>query len=272
MVRVLLHWGLPMRALRTSISILALAIAGPALAADLPSRHVAPAAPAVAPIFTWTGFYAGVNIGGAWEHGSLHVRDEDTLQSINLGAALGLRESDSGGFTGGAQIGYNYQIGQFVLGAEADFNYINVNRRIAGTVVDHEGDGGSVFAKATVNWYGTVRARLGFTPTERLLVYATGGLAYGQVKHRMSVADDIGEDSWAGRGNHTQWGWTLGAGLEYAITNNLTLRGEYLYVDLGDKNTRLGYTGTDAALAGDTLTLKSDTQFSVVRAGLNYKF
>lgn len=227
-----------------------------AFAADLPSRNVAPVAPApVLPIFTWTGFYAGVNAGYGWGEFS---------------KAPGFDDPD--GFVGGAQIGYNYQIGQFVLGAEADFNYINVNRRIAGTVVDHEGDGGSVFAKATVNWYGTVRARLGFTPTERLLVYATGGLAYGQVKHRMSVADDIGEDSWAGRGNHTQWGWTLGAGLEYAITNNLTLRGEYLYVDLGDKNTRLGYTGTDAALAGDTLTLKSDTQFSVVRAGLNYKF
>lgn len=239
-----------MRALRTSISILALAIAGPALAADLPSRHVAPAAPAVAPIFTWTGFYAGVNIGGAWEHGSLHVRDEDTLQSINLGAALGLRESDSGGFTGGAQIGYNYQIGQFVVGLETDIQYSDLSGKTRPVTF---ADGNVGVGRGEVEYFGTVRGRIG-AAFDRALIYVTGGLAYGETKFR-------GLDTTAGLSfskSKTTAGWTIGGGLEYAFTDNITAKAEYLYVDLGDNR----YYGAN----------KAETKFSVVRAGLNYKF
>jgi outer membrane immunogenic protein len=200
-------------------------------AADLPARmaHPAPAMASV-PVFTWTGFYAGVNAGYGW-----NTNDDDVV--IN-GATYEV--DDEGGFVGGGQIGYNYQIGSFVLGLETDIQYADIggDTSIPGLDSDDDDD----------NWFGTVRARAGYA-FDRALVYATGGLAYGKISNGFSNSDD------------TSVGWTLGAGVEYAFTDNLTAKVEGLYVNLEQDDDDLSVTaGSD------------ETEFSVIRAGLNYKF
>ena len=238
-----------------------------AMAADLPSRRtVAPAY--IPPVFTWTGFYAGVNAGYAFNN-------DDKINSDNYYsyyAPYQSSKSDDGSFTGGAQIGYNYQMGSVVFGIEADFNFADLKRE--STTYDNYVNGyGQFEASSKVEWFGTVRPRVGFTPVDRLLVYVTGGLAYGQVK-TSGTYYDYAYNGGVGYGqiskDDTRVGWTVGAGAEYAITDNLTVKGEYLYVDLGDKTAR-GY-----AYRADgqpvTLSIKDETNFHVVRAGLNYKF
>lgn len=111
---------------------------------------------------------------------------------------------------------------------------------------------------------GTVRARLGFTPTERLMVYGTGGLAYGKVKTSLSAYDD-GESFSAGN-SKTKAGWTLGAGVEYAVTNNWTLKSEYLYTDLGKRS--FNYIDEENV----NINMENKVNFHTVRLGLNYKF
>ncbi len=206
---------------------LALLAAGSAVAADLPNRRAAPApAVAYAPAFTWTGFYLGVNAGYGFGEFTRDGRNFD----------------DPSGFVGGGQVGYNYQIGQFVAGIEGDLQYS-----------DLKGDGVGVFAgsEAEVEYYGTIRGRLGFA-FDRALVYATGGYAFGQAN--VSIPG-LGSD------DNTHNGWALGAGIEYAFTNNITAKAEYMYVDLENKNFTLGGA-----------TAKAGAEFSTVRAGLNYKF
>lgn len=269
--------------LLASGTILAAVVASSAFAADLPSRKYAPVAP-VAPIFTWTGFYVGVNAGATWNHGTKRVTPPVAGWFNGINTNGGWRKSDDNfNFTGGAQVGYNYQIGNFVVGAEADFNYANVEstldgagRAVAGPIVVDD----RFTAKSKVEWFSTLRARLGFTPMERLMVYGTGGLAYGSVKASAAETSalsfngvNLGTDVWYGSKNDNRVGWTLGAGAEYALTNNLSLKAEYLYVDLGKQRFSTVYGGPVAAFVGTpAVRVERDTKFSVVRAGVNYRF
>src|SRR5215211_1928236 len=195
-------------------SVALLGFAGAASAADLPVR-AAPPAPIIAavPVFTWTGFYVGVNAGYGW-----NTNDDFIFNDVRYD--LG----DDGGFVGGAQAGYNYQIGSFVVGLEGDIQY-----------ADFGGDDvvlsdGSVADFNNSDWFGTVRARAGVA-FDRALIYATGGFAF---------ADDA-------------TGWTVGGGLEYAFTNNLSAKIEGLYVNLDNDDDFPGFDG--------------ETDFGVVRAG-----
>jgi len=207
--------------LLSSVAALGIVAAGAASAADLPSRKGPVVAPVYVPAFTWTGFYIGANAGYGWGNVKPNVA------------------GDLDGFIGGGQVGYNYQIGQFVLGAEADFQGADLST------------GSNVFGDSVrTEYFGTVRARVGVA-FDRFLPYVTGGWAYGNVKTTVGGFGSTDK-------THTG-GYTIGAGLEYAFTNNLTAKVEYLYVDLGEKN--VFNTG-----------VKVGTDFSVVRAGLNYKF
>jgi outer membrane immunogenic protein len=199
-------------------SVALIGFAGAASAADLPARTMAPAAPiiAAAPIFTWSGFYVGVNAGYGWSN-----NDFDAIDLAD--------EDDDGGFVGGAQVGYNYQIGSFVVGLEGDIQYIDFG---GATFRDTDG----ILREAGIDdWFGTARARAGVA-FDRALIYATGGFAF---------ADDAN-------------GWTVGGGLEYAFTNNLSAKVEGLYVNLDNDDDFPGFDG--------------ETDFGVVRAGLNFRF
>ncbi len=212
--------------LLASVAALGIIAAGAASAADQPSRKGPVAAPVyIPPVFTWTGFYVGANADYGWGN-------------VNANGFANVGDLD--GFVGGGQIGYNYQMGQFVLGLEAD---------LQGADLSSGNNLGLVRVKT--DYFGTVRARVGFA-IDRFMPYVTGGWAYGNVKTSIPALAFSNDSSHTG-------GWTVGGGIEYAITNNLIAGVEYLYVDLGEKNI-LG-AGT-----------KVGTDFSVVRARLSYKF
>lgn len=209
--------------LKAAAITLAVTFAGAAGAADLPSRKGPVEAPVyMPPAFTWTGFYVGANAGYGFGQAT-----------TNLGGS-----ADMDGFIGGGQIGYNYQMGQFVLGLETDLQAADLGV---------SGIGGSI----KTDYFGTVRARAGVA-FDRFMPYITGGWAYGNVKTSVPALGISSDNSHTG-------GWALGGGVEYAITNNLIAGVEYLYVDLGEK----GVLNNG---------LKVGTDFSVVRARLNYKF
>lgn len=252
-----------------SVAALALAASSAALAADLPARAAAPAPIAVgAPFFSWTGFYVGVNAGMAGNEfrypfgGCIGCGEE----SISYD---GRARISSNGFLGGAQIGYNWQFGSgFLVGVEADYAFANVDGRVdldatIGNGSDSLGLG--LRAGGELTSLGTVRARLGWAAFDRTLLYVTGGWAWGRVKNNIGIAIDSDELFTFNRKANMS-GWTLGAGLEYAMTPNLSLKTEYLYVDLGDK------TIYDRDYGFATANLKVDTRLHVVRAGVNWRF
>ena len=201
-------------------AVAATALAGTALAADLP-RRTAAAAPAPAyKAFNWTGAYAGIN--GGYEFGKATKSAGSTVGNID-------------GYSIGATAGYNQQIDNFVVGVEGDLAKTNI-----------DGSTGSNSAKITS--LGTVRARAGVA-VDRALVYGTAGYAGGNMKVTSGASG-------------TKWenGYAFGAGLEYAFTNNVSGKAEYLYTHLNDKN----YNLTSVTTAG------SNT--SAIRTGVNYKF
>ena len=212
--------------LLASVAALGLVAAGAASAADLPSRKGPIAAPVyMPPAFTWTGFYVGANAGYGFG---------------NVNANGWANVGDLDGFVGGGQVGYNYQMGQFVVGLEADLQAADLS----------SGNNLGLIGVKT-EYFGTVRARVGVA-FDRFMPYITGGWAYGNVKTSLPGIGFSSDRSHTG-------GFAVGGGLEYAVTNNLIAGVEYLYVDLGEKNI-LG-AGT-----------KVGTDFSVVRARLSYKF
>lgn len=263
----------------SSVAAALIMASGVALAADLPSRRVEPMAPVfVPPAFTWTGFYAGLNAGYGFG-ASNEAKTNGTVGFSNLiapGIAPGALKVDGSGFIGGGQIGYNVQMNQLVFGLEADIQYVD-NKKSSGFIgAPVLGTQLNTTAESELRYFGTVRARLGFTPVNRFLVYATGGLAYGDVRSTTSVVGvQNAALSWNGSKSETKVGYTIGAGAEYALTNNWTLKGEYLYYDLGKSNvaaTGNGAVRSIAALNGVDYLSRVETKGHIVRAGVNYKF
>ena len=259
-----------------------------AQAADLPTRKAPPAPVYVPPVFNWTGFYVGVNAGGIWSSGSRSATLVDpgfAWLSTYFPGGIGNNQS---GFIGGGQVGYNYQWTSWVFGAEADFQGTTLNKTynyastpfgsiVNGTIIPTAlvGDHLYVNAKANLDWLGTVRGRVGFvaTPDNRLLIYGTGGLAYAGGSSSYNVYDAVGGAYWSGNPSSTRTGWTIGGGVEYAWTNNITIRAEYLYVDLGSRtiNTTPNLAAA-TALPNVYATARINYDASIVRAAINYKF
>ena len=221
----------------------AVVVSGGAHAADA-IIETAPEAVLADPGFVWTGFYAGVNAGyGFGGDDRVGVRVDDNFIG-NIG------KIEQNGFVGGAQIGYNYQIDNFVLGIEADFQGAGLDDNTSGEI-----GGVDIRAKSSIDWYGTLRPRLGYA-WDRTLVYGTGGLAYGRVNYKMSADGDqfMNEDK-------TRAGWVVGAGVEHAFTDHLTAKLEYQYINFGD------YT-----VESEGISTRASPDFHSIRIGLNYKF
>lgn len=177
-------------------------------------------------VFDWSGFYAGVNAGYGWA-------------SVETG---GVTFDDGEGIFGGLQVGYNHDFGGFVLGAEADFQLSDIS---------YEETAGGVTARTAIDNFGTVRARAGFA-VDRFMPYVTGGFAWANASVSLSGggASVSIDDTYAG--------WTAGAGVEYALMDNVSIKAEYLYLDFGAAD--FG-TGTDLNLTSH-----------VARAGVNFQF
>ena len=226
-----------MKKLLTAASLIALALsAGSALAADLPYRKEAPVyVPPPPPPVTWAGVYAGGNIGGGWGAGSGNSNYWN-LYGLNGGVTNNL----GGGVVGGLQVGYNYTLTPlFLVGLETDFQGTSM---LAGT-----GTGG-------LDWFGTVRGRVGVTIMPTLLIYGTGGFAYGDFRSGVTQSDAI------------QTGWTAGGGVEWMFMPNWSAKLEYLYSDIsgGDAN------GFNAGIGINNVN--NHTRWNTVRAGVNYHF
>lgn len=224
------------------------------------------AGPAAA-TYNWTGFYAGLNTGVAKNDSGYTTGDpSEFLASASL---------NNPAFTVGGQFGYNYQVGNFVYGLETDFNYNSTDNSSTGGIFvpgaprgGPVGDGGlGITVNQQIDYFGTLRARLGFTPADRFLLYVTGGLGYGYVSSNTNLL--LGDTNYPGSSSGMQVGWAVGAGGEYVLTNNWSVRLEYLNIDLG--STSYAYAGGLAAPAS-TLTTTIDTAQNVLRVGLNYKF
>jgi outer membrane immunogenic protein len=257
----------------------AILVAGSAFAADLPARVAAPAPYIAAPIFTWTGFYVGLNAGAGFNKSSGHNYYGYAVDPTNF-YGFNNNSSNNAGFTGGAQAGYNMQFGSFVAGVETDINYIDRNKGFTGIVPTGLADGTyyAVSRGKDNNYFGTVRGRLGYA-FDRALIYVTGGLAYGGNSGSGAVYryNSLGGVPGVGTavsytgGNSSSIGWTLGAGLEYAFSNAWSVKAEYLHVDLGSNSRTFVTSGVGVTPVTGTV-LRSENRFDVVRAGLNYRF
>ncbi|MDP2358936.1 MAG: porin family protein [Beijerinckiaceae bacterium] len=266
-----------------SVTSLALLASG-ALAADLPIRSPAPApAPVFVAAHSWTGLYLGVNAGYAWGRHNNQLTVPATVNgvanAIVPGAAAewliqGNGNHRSDGFTGGLTLGYNYQMGAFVWGVEADLSYLGLSgNRLTGGAASPFGI--RVNDVVDSDWFGTARIRLGFAAGSALF-YVTGGAALSDIS--VSRLNDNTVDGCppvgGGFGRCHQgkskfdFGWTLGGGMEYAFTNNWSTKLEYLYADFG----RERYRTISASFPGQGLDNSHRTRLHIVRAGLNYRF
>lgn len=208
------------------------------------------------PVNTWTGFYVGVNGGYGFRN------DGDSNKTIVTGPGISDKfngPAENGAF-GGGQIGYNIQRNHLVYGVEADFQGADISDT-------HFAPGASGTGKidSSLDWFGTVRGRLGYA-YGRGLIYFTGGLAFGDVTDTVTYTTPKG-NAFRGTLSDTQTGFVVGGGLEYAITPAWSWKAEYQYLDLGSE--RVNGTFSPSGDAGRTSEL--DHNFQSVRLGFNYK-
>jgi outer membrane immunogenic protein len=222
---------------------LMLAAATQALAADLPAPGPPPPYYPVVPFYNWSGFYLGINGGGAF--GNSNWSDPIDGATGNFTVS---------GFLIGGTVGFNYQIGSWVLGVEGDGDWAN----LTGTTFNASCAGFGCTTQS--NWLATVRGRAGYA-WDRVLLYGTGGAAFANVHAAGGVLPFS---------NSSQAGWTAGVGVEYAIWPNWTAKLEYLFVDLANSSCGVGSCagGTLATPVSTTVTLNEN----IIRGGFNYKF
>ena len=226
------------------------------------------------PLFTWSGFYGGQAGGYTWT-GNGATRP-DGLWSTALDAAGSAFTAANGApagqphnFLGGGQIGFNYQIKSFVIGVEADLTYTGLDTTSA-TAAASTGGNLAFTPDVSSHWLSTVRGRFG-TAIDRLLIYTTGGLAVAQrnFNNGYAVLSPDGQDFSIGSASRTAAGLALGGGLEYALTKNWTLKGEYLYANLGPGRS---FVSDGSTVSVNPSFRQGDLDEKVVRAAINYKF
>lgn len=269
-------------------SISAVALTQIASAADMPVKAPIYKTPVAAPVYNWSGFYVGGNFGGSFGHAS-------TDWTIS-GAPFGSTSQKMDGVLGGLQAGYNLQSGAFVFGLETDIQATGQKGSssqtdstpdippipaipciqidppapacIPGTgipgVPGIPGVHGAATTETKLPWLGTLRARVGLTPSDKWLIYATGGLAYGEIESKGTLT--IGATSATVSTNTTKAGWTVGGGFEVALSGRWTGKLEYLYVDFGNVSNTFGFAPFTPIVTDTHVT------DNIVRVGVNYRF
>jgi outer membrane immunogenic protein len=251
-------------------------VAAPAVAADLPLK----APPPPVPVWNWSGFYTGGNVGYLVEHETgtstfTQPGPRDPVTAMPNAVA-------STSWVGGGQVGFNWQVApMWVVGVEADWDWTNPSYNFcsvtdSGNCVDAGNNNrGAIFINGKTEWLATVRARIGWT-WDRFFFYATGGGAWGKVDSTLATSCQVGgcgndptSNSLSASFISTRSGWVAGLGTEFLLTNNWTTRLEWLHYDLG--------TQTDTLLAppafGSYAVIWSrPLRFDTVRVALNYKF
>jgi outer membrane immunogenic protein len=209
---------------------------------------------AATPAYNWTGFYVGANGGYAWGQQNLNALIIDG-KSFSLSGVNGLNGSTQGALAGGT-IGANLEYDQVVFGLEGDLDWANI--RGARTL-----QGAALALDDKINDFGTVRGRLGYA-FGQALIYVTGGLYWQPTNESLVATTDTGQVGLSGKTN--AFGWTIGGGVEYALSANWSAKVEYLYARAG--NASFNYNGPNGAV----LRTANDDSISMVRTGLNYRF
>lgn len=293
------------------------------------------APPPLVPVFSWSGFYLGGNAGYSWSTEAVALGTTGSTAGQTNGSATPTRDTliggamasamagsvptsfrtDPHGFIGGGQLGYNFQSGWFIYGFETDFQGagLKASKSLTGAgsatgEIPVPGSllavpinaASSAYAEQELNWFGTVRARIGFTPFDpHLLIYGTGGFAYGEAhsdaNYSVAVCTTIsmsqtcsnsgggfrGPTVGSGAGSSILTGWTAGAGVEYAFAPGWSLKTEWLHYDLGSMTYSLTpsmltfsgfYLPHNTHTSTATTTASADFAGDIVRVGLNYKF
>jgi len=261
--------------LAAAAGIATIIAAQPAAAADMPAKSGN--SPPVVSSYTWTGVYIGGNIGGAWASHDFRLAPNDQVISAGFGqfvSASARADLSRASFVGGGQIGLNWQFApHVVVGIEADANWGAFSKSRAVSIINGPGariiplNNPQTMNEATMDFFTTVRARVGYAENNWLL-FATAGLATTKIKSQTNFSVqqapfwvEISREE--GAVSKTRSGWTAGAGMEYLFTRNWSAKAEYLYIDFGT----LTYN-----LAPFVDTLSVQTRLHILRAGLNYKF
>jgi outer membrane immunogenic protein len=254
-----------------AVAITTLVGIGAASAADLPLK-AAPIAPVA--VYNWTGFYVGGNVGGGWGNQAVNFSGtSNILAAIAAGQLPPSLAGNPSGVIGGAQAGYNFQNGRFVYGIEADIQGANIH---SGAALSTAIGGGFLPFTATadqnLSYFGTVRGRAGFTAMPALLLYGTGGFAYGGARVSSSTFATPACLGFCGSSVNSTLltGWTAGAGAEYGFNPNWTAKLEYLYYDLGSISQ--AYADNQGRFALSGVTTSTAFRGNIVRVGFNYKF
>ncbi|MBV9626757.1 MAG: porin family protein [Xanthobacteraceae bacterium] len=269
-------WGVVMKYAASNIAlgiaIGASLLGSHALAADLGVKAVAPPPPVA--VFSWTGLYFGGNVGGHWGSDKLTTATSDPSGFFAPGGAAAIDGASPttlkpGSFAGGFQGGYNWQFGQYVAGIEGDFDWLitSSTRTLTGIPVVNPLDIETNSDRPT--YLATVRPRLGMVLLDpRLLIYATGGVAIGRITTNDAYSATAGTNLAAIGISKTLTGWTAGGGVEYAFASNWSVKGEYLYADLGS------FTATAPAFVGTATTIAYTHKYTenLARVGVNYHF
>jgi outer membrane immunogenic protein len=228
-------------------SIAATSLSSGVFAADLGVPRQPIATEVIAPVWTWTGIYAGAHVGYGWGRANWNFVQAGTFVSPS-----------TNGVFGGAQIGYNYQIGSIVVGLEADAS--------AADMSGWRSCPNPAFTCASrVNFLGSLRGRVGYA-FDRALIYATAGLGVGNFRNRTYNAAPVTE---FGSYSSTRAGLAVGAGVEYAFMPNWTVKAEYMYYHFGS-GTQLAGVGSLAGPGGSDTRIRNDVH--TVKLGLNYLF
>jgi outer membrane immunogenic protein len=252
-------------------TILAAAVGSSAWAADMGVPYKAPPsyAPAYAAPFSWTGTYVGANVGWTW--GTFDVNPAATDNLAGTVGLPGAASISSSSLIGGVQIGYNWQIGMWVLGLEQDYQFTGLKPTdtiAAPSALFLAGD--SIQVKT--DYLGATRARVGVA-WERAMFYAAGGLETGMFDVTSNyVSRGLGGSpalSFTDT-NKLHFGFNIGAGFEYAVTNNIFIGAEYRYIDLGKETYNLG-AFTPSGLPAQTVSSTVSLTASQVTARLNIK-
>lgn len=226
--------------------------------------------------FNWTGFYAGINAGATWgdAHFTWHANPLGFGPTTDSTSEAGNGHLHSAGFTGGGQLGYNYQCHHLIcnclplIGVEADLEYAGLgNTRHAISPIP---DFGEITEKYNTNWMSTIRFRLGITPLCPWLIYATAGMAIGRVHYSdFIVFPDSATFNTASKGQ-TRMGWTAGGGIEWAFATCWSVKVESLYVDFGSTSYR---SANSSPLFPDaTINHSHRLREVLARVGLNFRF
>jgi outer membrane immunogenic protein len=262
-----------------------------AFAADLAPRIYSKTPALADPGYDWSGFYVGVNAGGAWE--TFRSRTTTDFNPAPLGgppvynisnppedvaalAVAGAQNLRGSSFAGGGQAGYNWQRDRLVFGVEADMNYVHL-RGADSRTVPYPILGGifsmTVGSQSTTDWLFTLRPRVGFA-CNNWLFYGTGGLALTELRGNFGFTDTLGPAIETASISQIKAGWTVGGGMEVGLGRRWTLKAEYLYVDFGSVSTtsnNLVALLPPTPFPANIFHHSTDLQASIARLGLNHR-